>query len=1018
MLTCFKSVIRRPIQHVLLVLFLGIVSFGFITHIAEYLAVTQAVDELSEYYKAIGYLNSDDGEVTEGARFLQDNELIAINDVQRACSGTLHGLYNSDLAGYSDLSGYRVSEFFVLGELTKKEHHLPSAVLHGDQERYTLKIHVSERLYGYPDYVSKGDDITVSYYPDESDSHLEAAFDALQPNTTYAIKAYYTGNTTFSLRQAIPGGDWFLPATDSRIAEVIDADAAQEINRHRLYIDGTRDMSSLPFTQDASHDGYLVDGRWLTAVDNDTQNPVCVILEDFAETRGLSVGDSLTISLRDEPFLVYGYYPEDTVVDEADFIDDPTTTFTIVGIFNRTIFQRVTTANAHSLTVYVPNSCIPAEYGASWNEYEFVHKNGYSFVLNGPESQDAFLQQYRKPLEDMGCTVHFIDNGWDAFSTSAKSLARSTAFSTVMFAVIHLLTLVLAAVFYFKLHQKEFSIARALGVSSARAVRWHLLPAMLLGVMGNSVGSVLGWHRASGQIQVTLSALIHDGQELNVQLSARIPVLLCMISWIILGVTAFVCYATLSRHSVMDILYETRKNRITAQKADISPDSTDTLDISPDSAKSLGDSLNSVGFTEVSAAPVQPAKNTLPYRTRFSYLARFTRRHVFRNKGRTFLTLVVAIVFILALGWIQRSIDQAEQSIIDAYENISVEAEILKRDLLSQAEQPGFIASSTVDAILSTGFVKESELVANAANAKLTRESDAKKVMSAFTLCGITNANHLNRESRNVVTTSDGDGAITYQDGWDASMFEAYYDLETKPCPVVIPEAVLTSQEISFGDELTLDAGLQEMTVVVRGSYTGQFDGLGHPPANRSLVLMPHSSMRTLYDGRELFYSIAKFVIEPTMNRELDTFRAATEQIVENDTKSHLAIRLVIWDEELRQVIEPMDKNLTLMKLFYPVAQLAVIVATGIITLLLLMQKTKTAFLLHILGLPSRTVQVVLGSEQVLLGLVGNMLGILVIIASGNWSVRTVPCVLVYLLGLTIGTVAGSISLTRNQNHA
>ena len=95
-----------------------------------------------------------------------------------------------------------------------------------------------------------------------------------------------------------------------------------------------------------------------------------------------------------------------------------------------------------------------------------------------------------------------------------------------------------------------------------------------------------------------------------------------------------------------------------------------------------------------------------------------------------------------------------------------------------------------------------------------------------------------------------------------------------------------------------------------------------------------------------------------------------------------------------------------------------VIVATGIITLLSLLQKTKTAFLLHILGIPSRTVQVVLGSEQVLLGLVGSILGILVIIASGNWSVRTVPCVLVYLLGLTIGTVAGSISLTRNQNHA
>ena len=1013
MLTCFKSVIRRPIQHVLLVLFLGIVSFGFITHIAEYLAVTQAVDELSGYYKAIGYLNSDDGDVTDGARFLQGNELIAINDVQRGCSGTLHGLYNPDIDGYSsNMSEYpvSVSEIFVLGELTEKEHHFSNGVVDGDQERYTLNLHVSERLYGYPDYVSEGDNITVSYYPDENVPGLEAAFDALQPNTTYAVKAYYTGSTTFSLRQAIPGDDWFLPATDSRIDEVVKADAAQEINRHRLYIDGTRDMSSLPFTQETSHDGYLVDGRWLTAVDNDTQNPVCVILEGFAETRGLSVGDSLTISLHDE-HLSWGYYTEETVVDEADFIDDSTTTFTIVGVFNRTLYtQNFFTPSSQGLLVYVPNSCIPAEYDASRNDFEFVFDVGYSFVLNHPDNQDVFLQQYRKQLEDMGYTVHFIDNGWNAFSTSAKSLARSTTFSTAMFAVIHLLTLVLAAVFYFKLHQKEFSIARALGVSSARVIRWHLVPVMLLGIMGIGVGSVLGWHRALGQIQVTLSALIHDGQELNVQLSAGIPVLLCMMSWIVLGVTAFVCYATLSRHSVMDILYETRKNRGATRKTDISPDSADTLGASLTAAD--------VAETPDTSAPVQPAKHTLPYRTRFSYLARFTRRHVFRSKGRTFLTLAVAIIFILALGWIQRSIDRAEQSIIDAYESVSVEAEILKRDSLNQAKQPGFISSSTVDAILSTGFVKESELVVNATDAKLIRILEDTRVMSAFTLCGITNANHLNRETRNVVLSSAGDGTITYQDGWDASMFEADYDLETTPCPVVIPEAVLTSQDISFGDELTLDAGLQEMTVVVRGSYTGQFDGLGHPPANRSLVLMPHSSMRTLYDGRELFYSIAKYVIEPTMNRELGTFRVATEQIVENDTKSHLAIRLVIWDEELRQVIEPMDKNLTLMKLFYPIAQLAVIVATGIITLLSLMQKTKTAFLLHILGIPSRTVQVVLGSEQVLLGIIGSIIGTLVIIASGNWSVRTVPCVLVYLLGLTIGTVAGSISLTRNQNHA
>lgn len=88
-------------------------------------------------------------------------------------------------------------------------------------------------------------------------------------------------------------------------------------------------------------------------------------------------------------------------------------------------------------------------------------------------------------------------------------------------------------------------------------------------------------------------------------------------------------------------------------------------------------------------------------------------------------------------------------------------------------------------------------------------------------------------------------------------MFETDYDPEITPCPVVIPEAVQTNQNISFGDELSLDTGSQEMTVVVRGSYSGQFNGMGHPPGDRSIVIMPHSSMRILYGERQLFYSIA-----------------------------------------------------------------------------------------------------------------------------------------------------------------
>lgn len=77
----------------------------------EYLVVTRAVDELSEYYKAIGSLSSSDGDVTQGARLLSESDLVAINDVQRTCSGTLNGTYNADLDGQTSTKGTMLPKF-------------------------------------------------------------------------------------------------------------------------------------------------------------------------------------------------------------------------------------------------------------------------------------------------------------------------------------------------------------------------------------------------------------------------------------------------------------------------------------------------------------------------------------------------------------------------------------------------------------------------------------------------------------------------------------------------------------------------------------------------------------------------------------------------------------------------------------------------------------------------------------------------------------------------------------------
>lgn len=1002
MFSHLKSVVRRPFSMILLILLLCAVTFGFTARAVEYFVVTHAVDALSEYYKAIGYLSASDGDVTQGARLLAESDLVAVNDVQRYCAGTLNGIYNADLDGKSSSKGYHVSEVLLWGELTEKRRDIPEASALSKQESYKLQFRVVQRLYGYPDYAPEDGYLTVTYAPQADESDWTAAFDALQVGCVYGVRAYYSGSGTYTsnllLRRAVPEGEWFLSQGDTQVEDFVEADTAQEINRHRVTLNGTKDMSALPFTQEVNRDGYLIDGRWLTAADNESANPVCVILQDFAEARGLCVGDTLTISLCDEQ-RSYGYYPEGTTLEDVS-VSNVTTVFTIVGIFNRTIFSEgYSSASYRSLTIYVPDSCIPIGYHADVASLAdgSVYESGYSFVLVEPDAESEFLQQYRGELERMGYTVTMIENGWAEFSASAEPIRQSTAYSAAMFTLVQLLALVLAGFLYLRQHRREFAIARALGIPAPRVIGWHLLPVAAAGILGIGIGSVFAWRYALEQAQATLSSLIREGQSVSTELSVWILTAIFVSSLALLVLITRLGYAALSHHSVMDILHEVHKNQ-RPQKAHKSIATAATMTAAP-------------------LVPKKTAKWDLPSTSASvgngkSGFVRFTRRHACRSKGGTALILVVAIVFILALGWIQASMQQTSQSIDEMYGSLSVEAEILKRVSGSYTSEPGFIAGTTVDAIIATGFVQDSNLVAAATDAELSKASGNEDVVSYFTLCGVANAELLNQEEASGIMVAGGDGAITYQSGWDASMFRNDYGEPVEWYPIVISEALLETLDAHLGDHLMLGADVHAVTAVIVGSYAGQFNGLG--TLSGDAVLMPLSLMQKLY-GSNLYYSVAKFSLAPALNRELDTFRTAAEQIIKNDAKSLLSLNLVIWDEALRMVVQPMEKNLAFMQVLYPVAQTAAFFAAGIVALLLLLQEAKTAAILRVLGIPARTVRRMLGMEQLVLGLVGVAAGMLASAALGKWSVPLLLCAVIYLLGLAAGTAAGSMTITRKK---
>ena len=177
---------------------------------------------------------------------------------------------------------------------------------------------------------------------------------------------------------------------------------------------------------------------------------------------------------------------------------------------------------------------------------------------------------------------------------------------------------------------------------------------------------------------------------------------------------------------------------------------------------------------------------------------------------------------------------------------------------------------------------------------------------------------------------------------------------------------------------------------------------------------MPRSLMQELYEG-DLYYSVADFVLDPALNRNLDTFRTEAEQMIQDDTKSLLPLNLVIWDEELRMVVQPMEKNLTLMQVLYPIAQTVAFFAAGVVALLLLLQEAKTAAILRVLGIPTRTVQRMLGRELLILGVVGVSMGILVALLLGKWSTQLLLCAVIYFLGLAVGTIVGCMAITKKK---
>jgi len=326
------------------------------------------------------------------------------------------------------------------------------------------------------------------------------------------------------------------------------------------------------------------------------------------------------------------------------------------------------------------------------------------------------------------------------------------------------------------------------------------------------------------------------------------------------------------------------------------------------------------------------------------------------------------------------------------YQEVPIRMDIYKQ-MTTMGGAGGFIYPETIDALESSGYIKDSYLeTAVVLQVGIpSKESDVETTeedVFAITL----------RAPSNMAQMIEDYGlSVVYSEGWDNRSFRSF--TVKRAVPMLLSETTIHAQQLEVGQYLNAN-GIRCLIVGTYRSSQSEFTD----------ILVGEDNLKMLV-GENFAYDRAEFTIDPAKNRELDTLYALTDSLVE--TGGIQPLHFQYWDEELTSVVRPLEQSLQLLNILYPVVMVvSILIAIGL-QVILLIQQLRTAALLRVLGVPvSQTggVLTLLQLPAVVLGLVLG-LGILLILYRTCDPVYAA----MYLGGSLAGILLGLIRMAKQQ---
>ena len=921
-------------------------------------------------------------------------------------------------------------------------------------------------------------------------------------------------------------------------------------NMHSMMVIGTQDMTALPRVQNPL-EARLADtpiiqgGRWLTYEDYLEQNPVAVVPFQMATRQNLRVGETFTITLRStyQPdwldwenesrfsSQIEGWWAaapqgwwataQPDGFYEREYI---TLELTVVGVYHNT--PRGQSHNFLSTEMYIPLSLIPEGFG--WQDAPHL-ASMYSFVLNSPRDERAFLQSIEIPLLQEGFVARFMENGFAAFTNAADPIYMSLMVNLIVFSILSALILSLVVFLYLREWRKSVAITRALGCPKGKTMRQMVLPVVLLWLPAIVIGAVIGWFFALSHAEGALEGLsqtigltggLHYVEETIVEMPRISWLMLLAITagllafgdlftaiakWrknIIISranaisagenprlllsqvfpiwtplVLAFAAVVWVIALNDMDFTFGELFSAIAAGATNLSLDVTWLILMASGMAAATFGALGFFGgliirrpvleqlqgavvktkkrksviaahsneaavkFDAISADfAFAPAKKSKKNAKKSAFMHIWL--HIKRMPVKTGLVVAIALTFTMSLGYLHHTILVTEAEIEYLWENTEITAELVRNhdvenillgDMeffsnapISRTTLERFSSSPYVqgvayaEALWRYGFLRSQEFFAQDEPyfGGATWRDGTDIILAVSDLDALKQEN-IRTPLDDILGIFGNELQITFAHGFYA---EDFVFEQWQYVPVIVRPGFLAQHGYALGDVLTFDH--PQIAVQIIGTFEGGLSrSVNRFGEGRGLVIMPLEALKhhTLINifvsrpdavfNRVASYSAARFILNPLY---IENFRQSTEHFLALNAvwpAGNIELELIINDSILHNTIFPMEQNLALLQILYPIAiVVAAVLATGF-AFLVMMQNAKNAAIMRVLGKTKPLTQIMLSGEQILLCIVGVILGMSALSAFGADITNAAPIILaaMYFICATLGSIIGAM---------